>query len=413
MTCHDMKRLVQQKWDAIVIGAGPAGAFCAFQLASAGKKVLLLDKAHFPRPKVCGCCLNQSAYRVLQRAGLDGIFVSNGAVPLSSLELFDGAASATMQITGSFALSRICLDTALIRAAEAAGAVFVSGVAASVCQQVSAVSRVQIVSKEMVVDGASDFEEVLESKVTIVADGLNGHSLDRLPEFNTVVAADARFGCGTTFANASASSLTNGYSLANGYYRSGRIYMACQQGGYVGLVVLESGDIDIACALDRSYVRQQGSLALAIAAILKQCDLPLPVTFEEFSSKQWHGTDLLTRRRNKISGQCLFVVGDACGYPEPLTGEGIAWALESAEAVAPLAISAIEQWSDALAVQWQQVHGRLVNRRHLKSRVIAYSLRSRMSRMALIQVVSLFPRLAEGIASGLTRKSNQIASSKW
>lgn len=106
MTGHDMKRLVQQKWDAIVIGAGPAGAFCAFQLASAGKKVLLLDKAHFPRPKVCGCCLNQSAYRVLQRAGLDGIFVSNGAVPLSSLELFDGAASATMQITGSL----LCLE---------------------------------------------------------------------------------------------------------------------------------------------------------------------------------------------------------------------------------------------------------------------------------------------------------------
>lgn len=413
MTCHDMKRLVQQKWDAIVIGAGPAGAFCAFQLASAGKKVLLLDKAHFPRPKVCGCCINQSAYGVLQRAGLDCIFIGNGAVPLSSLELFDGTASATIQIAGSFALSRICLDTSLIRAAEAAGAVFVSGVTAIVCPQVSAVSRVQIVSKEMVVDGAADFEDVLESKVTIVADGLNGHALDRLPEFNTVVAADARFGCGTTFANANAYSLVNEYSLANGYYRSGRIYMACQQGGYVGLVMLESGGIDIACALDRSYVRQQGSLALAIAAILKQCNLPLPVTFEEFSSKPWHGTDLLTRRRNKISGQRLFVVGDACGYPEPLTGEGIAWALESAEAVVPLAISAIEQWHDALAVQWQHVHGRLVNRRQLKSRCIAYSLRSGISRRALVQVVSLFPLLAEGIASSLTRKSTQIVASKW
>ncbi len=138
--------------------------------------------------------------------------------------------------------------------------------------------------------------------------------------------------------------------------------------------------------------------------------------FLKFSSRPWHGTDLLTRRRRKISGQRLFVVGDACGYPEPLTGEGIAWALESAEAVAPLAISAIEQWSDELAVQWQQLHGRLVNRRHRKSRVIAYSLRSRISRRALVQVVSLFPRLAAGIASNLTSsltcRSKQIVSSK-
>lgn len=401
-----MNSLVQQKWDATVIGAGPAGAFTALQLARAGKKVLLLDKAHFPRPKVCGCCINQSALGVLQRAGLEDVFLRNGAIPLSSLELFDGALSATIQIPGGFALSRICLDTALIRAAQSAGAVFAEGVSARLSAATGEASRVLFATKQKDSEGDPGFEQELVSKVTIVADGLNGHALDLLSGFTTTVAPDARFGCGTTFENASA------YSLANGYYRSGRIYMACQQGGYVGLVVLESGDIDVACALDRSYVRQQGSLALAVAAILKQCKLPLPVSYEEFSSRQWHGTDLLTRRRRKISGQRLFVVGDACGYPEPLTGEGIAWALESAEAVAPLAISAIEQWSDELAVQWQQVHGRLVNWRHLNSRVIAYSLRSRISRRALIQVVSLFPRLAAGVASSLTGRSKQIVSSK-
>lgn len=405
-----MNSLVQQKWDATVIGAGPAGAFTALQLARAGKKVLLLDKAHFPRPKVCGSCINQSALGVLQRAELEDVLLGNGAIPLSSLELFDGSLSATIQIAGGFALSRICLDTALIRAAQSAGTVFAAGVSARLSAATGEDSRVLFATKEKDFEGAPGFEQELVSKVTIVADGLNGHALDPLPDFSTIVATDARFGCGTTFENAGAG------SLANGYYRSGRIYMACQQGGYVGLVVLENGDIDVACALDRCYVRQQGSLALAVAAILKQCKLPLPVSYEEFSGKQWHGTDLLTRRRRKISGQRLFVVGDACGYPEPLTGEGIAWALESAEAVAPLAISAIEQWSDELAVQWQQVHGRLVNRRHLKSRVIAYSLRSRISRRALVQVVSLFPRLAAGIASSLTSsltcRSKQIVSSK-
>lgn len=404
-----MNSTMQQRWDAIVIGAGPAGSFTALQLARAGKQVLLVDKAHFPRAKVCGCCINQSAYRVLQRAGIDGVITGNGALPLTSLELVDGTARATIEISGSFALSRLCLDSALIGAAEAAGVHFVSGVSARLCQQVGDLSCVQIVSKQpenrdnSCLDNcantpAADLEQMLESKVTIVADGLNGHALDQLPEFNAVIATDARFGCGATFANSA------------GYYLPGRIYMACQQGGYVGLVVLETGAIDIACALDRSYVREHKSLALAIAAILKQCNLPLPVTFEKFSAKQWHGTDLLTRRRRKISAPRLFVVGDACGYPEPLTGEGMAWALESAEALAPLAVAAVEQWSDSLAAEWQQVHGLLVSRRHLKSRAIAYSLRSRISRRALIQIVSLFPKVARSIASSLTRQPKPVVS---
>lgn len=101
-----MNSTIQQTWDAIVIGAGPAGSFTALQLARAGKQVLLVDKAHFPRAKVCGCCINQSAYRVLQRAGIGGVVTGNAALPLNSLELVDGTACATIEISGSFALSR-------------------------------------------------------------------------------------------------------------------------------------------------------------------------------------------------------------------------------------------------------------------------------------------------------------------
>lgn len=53
-------------WDAIVIGAGPAGCACAYDLASAGKSVLLLDKVDFPRVKACAGGLTMKTVRALR-----------------------------------------------------------------------------------------------------------------------------------------------------------------------------------------------------------------------------------------------------------------------------------------------------------------------------------------------------------
>ncbi|HLR93850.1 MAG TPA: geranylgeranyl reductase family protein [Jiangellaceae bacterium] len=57
--------------DVIVVGAGPAGATTAYHLASAGLDVLMLDKAAFPRDKVCGDGLTPRAVRELERMGVD------------------------------------------------------------------------------------------------------------------------------------------------------------------------------------------------------------------------------------------------------------------------------------------------------------------------------------------------------
>ena len=61
-----------QLWDAIVVGAGPAGCAAAYDLAAAGLYVLLLDKSHFPRPKACAGGLTIKAVKTL-RYSLDPV----------------------------------------------------------------------------------------------------------------------------------------------------------------------------------------------------------------------------------------------------------------------------------------------------------------------------------------------------
>ena len=53
--------------DVVIVGAGPAGAAAAILLAERGAGVILLDRAHFPRPKICGEYLSPEAARVLDR----------------------------------------------------------------------------------------------------------------------------------------------------------------------------------------------------------------------------------------------------------------------------------------------------------------------------------------------------------
>jgi geranylgeranyl reductase family protein len=55
-----------ETWDTLVVGAGPAGCAAAYDLASAGRSVLLLDRCAFPRPKACACGLTAKTLRALR-----------------------------------------------------------------------------------------------------------------------------------------------------------------------------------------------------------------------------------------------------------------------------------------------------------------------------------------------------------
>ena len=108
-------------WDVAVVGAGPAGA-AALESARHGQAVVLIDKAVFPRSKVCGSCLNGHALAVLQQVGLSDLPERLGGVPLQRFCLGGAGRRAVVALPTGVAVSRAAFDAALVQAAIDAGA---------------------------------------------------------------------------------------------------------------------------------------------------------------------------------------------------------------------------------------------------------------------------------------------------
>ena len=115
-------QLPAQKWDVAIVGAGPAGSTAATILARYGYSVLLIDKAHFPREKVCGDILLPDTMKVLERLGL-GDRVKSIACSLGRLR---GVSPSGIEFTvtgGYYSLKREQFDHILFTEASRAGVV--------------------------------------------------------------------------------------------------------------------------------------------------------------------------------------------------------------------------------------------------------------------------------------------------
>jgi menaquinone-9 beta-reductase len=359
-------RLAQCKrtWDAIVVGAGPAGSVAGRELARRKLRVLLVDQAQFPRTKVCGSCLNGFATAALDQIGLGSLPAQLGAIPLKRVTLTAGAHRADVAFSDGVSLSRTALDAALIEAAKDAGAEFLPGVRATMDECVGDVRRLTLKSADESMD--------LEAKVVIIADGLNG----RTSPHTSTVDAKARLGAGTILPQAPAN------------LPPGQLIMAAAKHGYVGLVRLEDDQLDIAAAFDARFVRDCGGLAQAAMAVLKEAGVS---EIEGLEQANWKGTPALTRRPEQIAGERWFAVGDAAGYIEPFTGEGMAWAIAGAVALAELAA---KPWHPSCTEQWTSTHSRVVGRRQASCRRLARLLRHPLMCRWLVRVLAVCPALA-------------------
>jgi hypothetical protein len=282
-------------------------------------------------------------------------------VPLNRVKIAAGSRSAEVRLPRSLALSREAFDNRLMEAAVEAGVEFRPNTLISLSRDTTG-----------------------SECVTIIASGLTGG--DATPE------PGSRIGAGVVLPAAATPD----------FFAPGTIYMATACSGYVGFVRVEDGRLDIAAAFDAAFVKSAGGLGPAAEAILRTVGWPLP---DGLGEAAWKGTPALTRRAMKVANDHLFVVGDAAGYVEPFTGEGMAWAVMSAAALAPIAARATRQWRPSLIREWEVTHARIVGQRQKACRAVARVLRSPLLTAFCIRALKLFPGLASPVVTALNRPS--------
>jgi menaquinone-9 beta-reductase len=170
-----MSEIERLNADCVIVGAGPAGSTCALLLARAGFDVLLLDRAVFPRHKPCGDCISPQANLLLDQLGVLPAVQAAGPARLAGWRItapggtsFQArfADSVTDQrITSGLALTRDKFDAVLLDAARQAGARVLTGVSvADVLRSAVSVAGIRARSAAHTIE--------ISAALTVGADGL-------------------------------------------------------------------------------------------------------------------------------------------------------------------------------------------------------------------------------------------------
>ena len=299
-------------YDVIVAGAGPAGALAATILARAGARVQMFDRARFPRPKLCGDTLNPGAMRVLA-AHLSTTAIEHAALPLEGMVLtgtrVEVRASYPQPLRGR-ALSRRDLDVLLVDQALAAGVQFDD----------------RVLVTETVMTGARVGGVVAKC----------GGGAAREHRARLVVAADGR-----------ESRLARGAALARhrrrprrwaigGYFDgvgdlTAHGEMHVRSGHYIGVAPLPGGLANVCLVIPHDGSARSWRNPSALLTDAVRGDDRLRDRFRSarlIDAPQVLGPMAVDSRAPGVPGMLL--AGDAAGFIDPITGDGLHFALAGA-----------------------------------------------------------------------------------
>jgi flavin-dependent dehydrogenase len=314
--------------EAIVVGGGPAGSATAAALADAGHRVLLLDKAAFPRHKPCSDYVNAGGARILAemgvlhdvlRAGAHGIEGMVVHAPDGGCYTADFARAEPGQ--AALGLSRYHLDRLLLDRARSAGV--------TVWERTHVRDVVRdgkrVIGVEATIDGA---RETLRAPLVIGADGRHS-AVVRSLDLGVPLRWPRKTGLATHYQNVSG---------LNGF---GEMHVG--HGVYAGLAPIEDGLANLTIVVrDRTVSERLSSVDELFAESLRR----LPLLVRKLGGAERigriRGVGSMAHRARQTTGDGFLLVGDSASFLDPFPGDGIYEALQASQLAAPVASAALK-----------------------------------------------------------------------
>src|SRR5664279_4625207 len=250
---------MQTAYDAIIVGGGPSGATSAVLLAKAGWRVAILEKAPFPRRKVCGEFISETTWPLLRQLSVAGPLLKIAGPRVRRIGIYAGEAMVTAELgsttrraqNGGRAVGREQLDTLLLQRAAATGAKVWQPCALS--QFVDNDGRYECT----VMEKSTGLSHILRSRIIIAAHGSWESGPLPTQDLRRPSRPAALFGFKARF---------TGSALPQDL-----MPLLAFPGGYGGMVQTDGGRVSLSCCIRRDQLedcRRKAPHASAGAAVL-------------------------------------------------------------------------------------------------------------------------------------------------
>ena len=307
----------------------------ALVLARAGAKVHLIDRASFPRDKLCGDTLNPGALAILDGHGTLGHLVRARSLPIRGMTVTGpGNAHVTADYPDEFrgaALMRRNLDSMLIDAAIAAGAAFTPCVAVrgAIVGQANAGHDVRKGDDDPVTGlrvATAAGEEDWPARVVIAADGRHS-TLAFALGLARYAKTPRRWAFGAYFTD------------VDGVGGHGEMHI--RRGGYIGVAPLPGGITNL-CVVHELRAAPAASDRMNAEQTIAAAMSSDPVLRDRFARAR-RISDITTLGPLAVEARDagrpgLLLAGDAAGFIDPMTGDGMRFALRGGELAADAAL---------------------------------------------------------------------------
>ena len=306
------------RWDALVIGAGPAGSALAAGLARDGARVMLVERSRHPRPKACAEYASPRLVEELGRLGLALDAWAADAVPLGGMEIHAGGHAVRIGYADrrgartAWGLDRRSFDARLASHAASSGAELREGVA--VVGLRDGTGRTSGARVRQLETGR---EELVDATWVIGADGARS-TVARLLGVERAVRYPRRLG------------LVAHYEGMSDLRDHGEMHVGDRL--YVGLAPTPGGELNVGMALPLTDGGRSARERFA-DAITSLPEVQRRLAGSERISPI-RGAAPIGHRVDRVAGPGWLLIGDAAGFVDPFTGEGIHRALRSARAAA-------------------------------------------------------------------------------